>query len=85
VKQRNIDYIGVYEAFVTQMKDTRRRSFSEFRFLPFHRDAFRTLVLRKSHDEVSRLNGWDFHTDGVHLNSRGGLIVADLVEKFIEK
>jgi hypothetical protein len=42
-------------------------------------------VLRKSHDEVSRLNGWDFHTDGVHLNSRGGLIVADLVEKFIEK
>jgi lysophospholipase L1-like esterase len=83
--EENIDYIGVYEAFVTQMKDTRRRPFSEFRFLPFYRDAFRTLVLRKSPDEVSRLNGWDFHTDGVHLNSRGGLIVADLVEKFIEK
>jgi lysophospholipase L1-like esterase len=83
--EENINFIGVYEAFVAQMKDSRRRSLSEFRFLPFYRDAFRTLVLRKSPDEVSRLNGWDFHTDGVHLNSRGGSIIADLVEKFIEK
>jgi hypothetical protein len=67
------------------MKDSPRRAFSEFRFLPFYRDAFRTLVLRKSPDEVSRMNGWLFHTDGVHLNSRGGLIVADLVGTFIEK
>jgi lysophospholipase L1-like esterase len=81
----NLYFIDVYEAFVAQMKDSRRRSLSEFRFLPFYRDAFRTLVFRKSPDEVSRLNGWDFHTDGVHLNSRGGLIIADLVEKFIEK
>jgi lysophospholipase L1-like esterase len=83
--EENINFIGVYEAFLAQMKDSRRRSLSEFRFLPFYRDAFRTLVLRKSPDQVSRLNGWDFHTDGVHLNSRGGLIIADLVEKFIEK
>jgi len=81
----NIDYICVYEAFVAQMKDSPRRAFSEFRFLAFYRDAFRTLVLRKSPDEVSRMNGWLFHTDGVHLNSRGGLIVADLVGTFIEK
>jgi len=81
----NIDYIGVYEAFVAQMKDSQRRAFSEIRFLPFYRDAFRTLVLRKSPDEVSRMNGWLFHTDGVHLNSRGGLIVADLVSTFIER
>jgi lysophospholipase L1-like esterase len=81
----NIDYIGVYEAFVAQMKDSQRRAFSEFRFLPFYRDAFHTLVLRKSPDEVSRMNGWVFHTDGIHLNSRGGLIVADLVGTFIEK
>ncbi len=44
----NIDYIGVYEAFVAQMKDSPRRAFSEFRFLTFYRDAFRTLVLRKT-------------------------------------
>jgi lysophospholipase L1-like esterase len=71
--EENIDYIGVYEAFVAQMKNAPRRSFSEFRFLPFYRDAFRTQVLRKSPDEVARMNGWVFHTDGVHLNSRGGV------------
>jgi lysophospholipase L1-like esterase len=81
----NIDYIGVYEAFVAQMKDSQRRAFPEFHFLSFYRDAFRTQVLRKSPDEVSRMNGWDFHTDGVHLNSRGGLIIADLVGTLIEK
>jgi lysophospholipase L1-like esterase len=83
--EENIGYIGVYEAFVGQMRDSPRRTFSEFRFLPFYRDAFRTLALRKSPDEISRMNGWDFHTDGVHLNSRGRLIIADLVERFIQK
>jgi len=29
------------------------------------------------------MNGWRFHTDGVHLNSRGGMIVADLVQEFV--
>ena len=82
--EANVDYISVYEAFSAQMKNSRRRPFSEFRFLAFYRDAFRTLVLGKSPDDVSRLNGWEFHTDGVHLNSRGGLLVADLVQTFIE-
>ena len=79
----NIDYISVYEAFSAQMKNS-RRPFSEFRFLAFYRDAFRALVLGRSPDDISRLNGWEFHTDGVHLNSRGGLLVADLVQTFIE-
>jgi hypothetical protein len=30
------------------------------------------------------MNGWRFHTDGIHLNSRGGIIVADLVQEFID-
>ena len=80
----NIHYISVYEAFIAQMNKSRRRPFTDFRFLPFYRDAFRTLVLGKSPDDVSRLNGWEFHTDGVHLNSRGGLLVADLVQMFID-
>jgi len=53
-------------------------------FLPFYRDAFRVLVLQKSLDEVSRMNGCRFHTDGVHLNSRGGMIAADLIQQFID-
>jgi hypothetical protein len=31
------------------------------------------------------MNGWRFHTDGVHLNSRGGMLAADLVQGFLDK
>jgi hypothetical protein len=31
------------------------------------------------------MNGWRFHTNGVHLNSRSGMIVADLVQEFIDR
>jgi hypothetical protein len=41
-------------------------------------------VLRKRPDEVARINGWVPYS-GLHLNSRSGLIVADSVQKFIEK
>lgn len=61
------------------------RAFTTFRFLPFYRDAFGVLVLGKSPDDVTRLNGWRFHTDGVHLNSRSGMILADLVQEFIDE
>lgn len=52
--------------------------------LPFYRDASRVVVLRKTPDEVAQLNGWRFHSDGVHLNSRGGIIAADLIQLFID-
>jgi len=48
-----------------------------------YRDAFRVLV-RRSPDEVARSNRWRFHTDGVHLNSRAGLIVTDRIQDFID-
>ncbi len=40
--------------------------------------------LRKSNDEIGRLNGWQFHRDGIHLNSRSGEILADLVQQFLD-
>ncbi len=82
--EQDIGYINVYEAFSTQMNNSRRRSFTEFRFFAFYRDAFRALVLGKSPDDICRLNGWEFHTDGIHLNGRGGLLLAGLVQTFLE-
>jgi hypothetical protein len=52
--------------------------------LPLYRDAFRTLALRKTPDQVASLNGWRLHSDGIHLNSRGGMILVDLVQAFID-
>lgn len=36
-------------------------------------------------DRIGRRNGYLVHTDGLHLNSRGGLIAADLIENFIRQ
>jgi lysophospholipase L1-like esterase len=84
-EQENCIYLAVHEAMLAQIETSPGRAFTSFRLLPFYRDAFRVLVLKKSPDEVARLNGWRFHTDGVHLNSRGGMIAAELVQEFIDR
>src|ERR1700730_1579220 len=84
-REESADYIAVHEAMAAQIMESPGRAFTSFRFLSFYRDAFRVLVLHKSPDEVAQMNGWRFHTDGVHLNSRSGMIVADLVQKFIDR
>jgi hypothetical protein len=40
-------------------------------------------VLHKDFDEIARSNGWRVHTDGLHLNSRSGKMLADLVQAFM--
>ncbi|PYK56154.1 MAG: hypothetical protein DME48_02270 [Verrucomicrobia bacterium] len=82
-RKETVSYVPVHEAMIDQIRVSPGRSFTSFHFLPFYRDAFRVLVLRQAPDEVARTNGWRFHTDGVHLNSRGGMIVADLIQEFI--
>jgi lysophospholipase L1-like esterase len=77
-------YIPLHEAITEAVRASPGRAFTAFNFLPFYRDAFRVLVLRQSPDDVARRNGWKFHTDGVHLNSRAGQIVADRMQKFID-
>jgi hypothetical protein len=69
-------------AYTSRLPHHPGRAYTPFRFLPFYRDAFRAIVLRKSPDEVAQMHGWRFHTDGVHLNSRSGVIVAELVQAF---
>jgi lysophospholipase L1-like esterase len=74
-----------YSAIIKDVTLRPRRALTSFRFLSLYRDALRTLILRRSPDEVARMNGWLFHTDGVHLNSRGGMIAADLIQEFIDR
>jgi lysophospholipase L1-like esterase len=41
------------------------------------------MILRRSFDEISRINGWEFHIDGIHLNSKGGRMLAEAVQEFL--
>jgi lysophospholipase L1-like esterase len=83
--EEGVNYIPLHEEFTAQIAQEPGQALTAFNFLPFYRDAFRAFVLHKSPDEIARLNGWKFHTDGVHLNRRGGLIVAGHVQIFIER
>ncbi|HMD19122.1 MAG TPA: hypothetical protein VKH40_02310, partial [Alloacidobacterium sp.] len=84
-RDADIGYIPVYEALLAEIRESPGRAFTSFRFLPFYRDAFRVFVQRKSPDEVARLNGWRFHSDGIHLNRRGGMIAARVVQEFLDR
>ena len=79
-----MSYLPFYKRIHELILVSPGRAFTRFEFLPFYRDVFRQVVLRKSNDEIGRLNGWQLHRDGIHLNSRSGEILADLVQRFFD-
>jgi lysophospholipase L1-like esterase len=81
----NVTYLPFYDRFHDAVAGSPGRAFTTFNFLSFYRDyLFRGFILRYSFDKIAQLNGWQFHIDGVHLNTRGGMILVDLVQEFID-
>ena len=85
MRERLIEYIALLELMFAQSPEITgsrfygvRVSFVRLRCCPHYGAT-------QKPDEVAQGNGWSFHTDGVHLNSRGGLIIADHVQEFIER
>ena len=79
-------YIPFFERFRDQLdRSPTAKPFTRFSFAAFYRDyLLREMVLRRSFDEISQKNGWEFHIDGIHLNTRGGRILADVVQQFLD-
>lgn len=77
-------YIPFYERLSEQIAARPGRPLTAFRLLPVYRDTFRYFVLRRTSDQIAQKNGWRFHVDGVHLNRRGGLVLAELVQRFLD-
>jgi lysophospholipase L1-like esterase len=84
-REEAVSYLPFYERMLQLIVASPGRAFTSFDFLPFYRDVFRQFVLRKSNDEIGHLNGWRFHRDGIHLNSRSGKILADLIQEVLDK
>lgn len=85
-EQEGVSYIPFYEKFQEQVRADPGKPFTEFRFRSFFRDYYwRELILRRSFDEIAEMNGWKFHVDGVHLNTRGGMILTDAVQAFLDE
>jgi len=79
-------YIPFYERFRDQLdRSPIDKPFTRFSFAGFYRDyLFREMILRRSFDEISQQNGWEFHIDGIHLNTRGGRILTEVVQQFLD-
>lgn len=79
-------YIDFYEAFREQLdRSMTAKPFTRFSFRSLYRDYLvREMILRRSFDEISEMNGWEFHIDGIHLNTRGGRILTDAVQRFLD-
>ncbi len=84
--EEKVSYIPFSERMHEQVAASPGRAFvSNFLsdFLSQCRAAFKILVLHMSLDEVGMQSGWRFHTDGIHLSSRSGKILTDLVQEFV--
>jgi lysophospholipase L1-like esterase len=79
-------YIPFYECFRDQLsRSTVSKPFTRFSFAAFYRDyLFREMILGRSFDQISARNGWEFHIDGVHLNTKGGRILTEVVQQFLD-
>jgi lysophospholipase L1-like esterase len=79
-------YIPFYECFSDQLaRSTIAKPFTRFSFAAFYRDyLFREMILRRSFDQISQSNGWEFHIDGIHLNTKGGRILTEVVQQFLD-
>jgi lysophospholipase L1-like esterase len=80
---KSVSYLPFYERMVELILASPGRAFTKFSILPFYLDTCRQYVLGKSNDEIAEMNGWKLHRDGIHLNSRSGKILADIVQEFI--
>ncbi|GIJ57301.1 SGNH/GDSL hydrolase family protein [Virgisporangium aurantiacum] len=80
-----VTYLPLFERTAAVLRDTGPRPGAAYRpgVMYAARAAMRHFVLRQSFDAISRSRGLLLSTDGVHLNSRGAAIVADLVEDFV--
>ena len=84
-KKDSLAYVPFYEEMNGRLVASPGKELSIASPLLICRDATRYFVLRQSEDEIGKKNGWNYHVDGIHLNSLGGAILADLVQNFINR
>jgi lysophospholipase L1-like esterase len=82
-QEENAVYIPFYERFSDAIRASPGPALTDIKILSMYRDAFRHFLLGWNLDQIAERNGWRFHTDGIHLNSRGGKLLADVVQLFL--
>jgi lysophospholipase L1-like esterase len=82
--QEGVKYLPIYEQQVQYLIGNKRSFVPTGNYKQIVQSMIDRLVFKKSFDEIAIKNGYLLHTDGIHLNTRGGMMMADQVEKFLK-
>lgn len=82
--EEEIDYLPFYENSYKEILVNPNKNFDDFKIFRIVRDNFRSIILKWSPDKIGERNGWKFHSDGIHLNSKGAIIFINLVEDYLK-
>lgn len=81
-----VSYLPLHEKMAAYLKSLPPRAHTEFQNFSRAQSASARshFLLGRSFDEISAANGFYLLVDGIHLNSVGAAMVADLIGDFIE-
>jgi hypothetical protein len=83
-EKSHVAFLPVYESQVQYLRSTQRlpgRAFQGFGLM--WKAILRHRLLGQSFDKISEENGFLLTIEGIHMNSRGGTMIADQVEAFL--
>jgi lysophospholipase L1-like esterase len=83
--EKQVGYLPVYdlqEEYLREVQQGNGRPYESGGMLSIKAVA-RHYLLRQSFDEISRKHHFLLVTDGIHMNSRGAIFIADEIESFL--
>ena len=83
--EEQVEYLPVYEHQEKYLREVRQgsgRPYESGRMLSI-KAFIHHYLLRQSFDEISRRRHFLLSTDGIHMNSRGAVFIADKIEPFL--
>jgi lysophospholipase L1-like esterase len=86
-KGQKVGFLPVYPDQVRYLTESRRTSAPEWNgdYKIIGKALLDHVVSKTNFDEIAFKNGCLLHTDGVHLNSPGAMMIARQVENFLKK
>ncbi len=77
-------YLPLYETMRDLIADHPGKAATGLSFSHYYVNLFRQHALGRELDEIGERNGWRYHVDGIHLNRRGGMLLAELVQDYLD-
>jgi len=84
--KQNLGYLPLFEKLIPILIDKIPADTSAFKLnlaTALIKSAFQKYILRRDWATISASNGFSILTDGIHINDKGGNILADLIQEWL--